>query len=161
VRAHFAAVHLDQGAHQREPDAEAAVASIGRRRRLEEQVEDLRQELRLDADSVVLHADLELATVERRLEPDPSAGLVNLAALFNRLVSAWASRVWSAYTMGSVGSATSSLWLRARSSPGSPRARVDHRAEKDVRALELILRRLMRETSSRSSISFTMCCTWR
>jgi hypothetical protein len=39
---HLAAVHLDQGADQREADAQAAVRAIGRGRGLEEQVEAVR-----------------------------------------------------------------------------------------------------------------------
>src|SRR6185503_3670402 len=51
--AHAAAMELDQGADEGEPDAEPA----GRMSSLLEQIEEARQEIGRDADAVVAHAE--------------------------------------------------------------------------------------------------------
>ena len=53
---HAAAVHFGQPLHQREADAQAAARAVDGVVRLHEQIEDLRQHLRRDADALVDHA---------------------------------------------------------------------------------------------------------
>ena len=52
---HRALVQLDQALHQREADAQAALAAVERAVALHEEVEHLGQQLRLDAGAVVAH----------------------------------------------------------------------------------------------------------
>ena len=59
-----AAVQLDQALHQRQADAQAALVAGGRRIRLAEQLEHVRQERRRDAAAGV--ADLEQRLARRR-----------------------------------------------------------------------------------------------
>src|SRR5690606_27784262 len=54
-RLHAPARDLDEPAHQREPDAEAALRSLSAALALDEEIEDLRQQLGRDPDAVVLH----------------------------------------------------------------------------------------------------------
>ena len=55
-----AAVQLDEALHDRQPEAEAAVLARRRRVALPEPLEQVRNELRLDADAGVGHADLDV-----------------------------------------------------------------------------------------------------
>ena len=96
---HRSAVHLDEAAHQRQPDAEPALRAPRRRVRLHEQIEHLRQRRRVDSDAVVADDDrthdcrrpLSTST----LTPSRPPSGVNLAALFSRLETTCARRVGS------------------------------------------------------------------
>src|SRR5207247_2379650 len=61
LRAHGTTVQLDEMAHDREAEAEAAVATRARALRLAKAIEDVRQELRTDAGARVRHDDACLA----------------------------------------------------------------------------------------------------
>ena len=71
--AHAAAVHLDDLPHQREPDAEPAVGAVEGAVDLGEEVEDVAQHLRRNADPVVAHRDHRLVLLGMELEPDAPA----------------------------------------------------------------------------------------
>ena len=65
-----ALVQADQAMHERQADAEAALAAVERALALLEQLEDVGQQLRLDADAVVAHADHGLALAQRQRQLD-------------------------------------------------------------------------------------------
>src|SRR5262245_26020699 len=66
-------MRLDQLAHDREPHAETAVASIEPALALDEQIENARQELGRDADAAVLHAQHRLIAFGLDLHDDGAA----------------------------------------------------------------------------------------
>src|SRR5205823_15014591 len=72
LSAHAAAMELDQAAHQGEPDAESTVAPIHGLAALHEEVEDARQQVRINAVSVVAHLDDDLAQLIARVTRDVS-----------------------------------------------------------------------------------------
>ena len=66
-------MQLDEGAEERETDAQAALRSRDRLVTLDEQVEDARQQIRLDAAPVVADANDRFAANAPELEPHVSA----------------------------------------------------------------------------------------
>jgi hypothetical protein len=73
VRLDGAAVHLDEGTHERQPDAEPALRALERSVHLREHLEDVRQRRRRDADSTIAHAHDRAFAVTLGAEPDPPA----------------------------------------------------------------------------------------
>ena len=73
LRSYRAAVQLDQVAHDREPQAEAAMAArrvVG----LAETLEDMRQEIRADAQAVIADPDLCVAAGALQADLDAAVG---------------------------------------------------------------------------------------
>ena len=68
-------MQLDQAAHQREADAEAALRPIERRGDLREHLEEAGEVPRFDADAGVANRDHDLAAHARGADPDVPAGL--------------------------------------------------------------------------------------
>src|SRR5262249_5738759 len=68
-----AAVHLDDGADERQPDAEAALRSVERLIRLYEGFEDPLTHVGRDADARVPNAEDDVAVLARRLQRDLAA----------------------------------------------------------------------------------------
>src|SRR6185369_17560175 len=62
------AMQLDEPLRDREPDAEAALRAIERLIALHEQIEDVRQDLRIDADALIAHANLHDALDPRQTD---------------------------------------------------------------------------------------------
>ena len=161
-----AAVHLDQPLHQRQADAQPALRALQGAVDLGEHLEDAGQHLGRDADAGVPDPDHAPARPPaRRSARCGRPRSVYLAALFSRFSSTWASRVGSRVQRGPArgGSVTVSSWPRfvderpagldgaaRRPPPGRP-------APCGARSC----RRLMRDTSSRSSTSRARCCTCR
>src|SRR5262249_36957052 len=67
-----AAVHLDQAAHDREPDTQSDLV-IARRLELRKQIENMRELIRRDADAVIAHPDLHFRTPLLRTQGNPAA----------------------------------------------------------------------------------------
>ena len=85
-RAHPAAVHLDQGAHQRESDAEPAVRAVGRGLGLDEQLEDLRAAAGARCPLRCREREIDSSSPRSSaLEPDPSAGLGELGGVVQQI----------------------------------------------------------------------------
>ena len=151
--------------HQRQADAEPALARDRAPVRLREQLEDARQHVGGDADAVVAHADVTAsppgAHARRRSRPP---GLLYLAALLSRLANTWASRAGSASSQHRlVGAAQHQLVAAAARraawrSPPPPGAR--RRPQRATAAASSVLRD-SREMSSRSSSSRAMCAVCR
>ena len=66
-------MQLHEAPNDGEPDAQPALAAIEPAVTLREHLEDVRQELRLDADSVVAHANADAAAVGRDVQLDVAA----------------------------------------------------------------------------------------
>ena len=73
VRRHLPVVHAHDALHEREADPEAALRAVRRAVGLREQVEHVRQQLRVDAAAVVAHLRPRLAAVDRDREHDAPA----------------------------------------------------------------------------------------
>ncbi len=69
------AVHLHQAPHEGQPDAQAAFRAVERRLGLSKQVEEVRQELWIDADSRVANLDRHLLPAGLGDQPDDAAAL--------------------------------------------------------------------------------------
>lgn len=67
-------VQLREPAHQREPDAEPALRALEPAVALDEEIEDVRQQLGLDADSVVLHRQGDVRALVPDRHADVSSG---------------------------------------------------------------------------------------
>ena len=158
---HRAAVHLDQPAHQRQADAQAALRAVERSLSLHEQVEDAPSRSARDADAVVAHDDdrLVLSGVAASVMWPPAA--VYLAALLSRLQNTCARRVGSARQLGRRGTERELVPLRVDQRPAHL-DRLRRAAPSSSGCLRSsIFPWLTRETSSRSSSRRFMCCTCR
>ena len=158
--AHRAPVLLDQRLDQREAEADPAAAAIQAAVGLGEDVEDVREDLRVHPDARVLHDEGRLARAGQRRSATwmRPPGSVNLPALFSRLPMTWESRVTSpTIGAGSAGRSKSTVRLRAVSAGRASSTTVRTRATRSIRSSwSRILPREIRATSRRSSIIRTM-----
>ena len=159
-----AAVQLDQVLDQRQADAQAALRAVERLVGLREQVEDVRQQRRRDADAVVLHRDHDLAFARRALSQMRPPG----RCIWRRCSAGWTAPAPGASDRRPARPA------RAAARPSSaargasmqrrswPRPALDQRRQLSRSRLhDRPCRCTMRETSSRSSIRRAMWSTWR
>src|SRR3954462_3015381 len=70
---YFSPVHLDEAAHEREPETEPALGAIERSLTLGEEVEDAAEQILLDARAVVADGDDDLVALAPAGEGDPPA----------------------------------------------------------------------------------------
>lgn len=104
-------MQLGQPLNERQADAESALRPHQRPIRLRENLEDARQHLRHDADSVVLDRHNQATVLPLGTQPDATAVLVYLAALLRRLANTRANRTGSTSRwIGSGGRVTVSSW---------------------------------------------------
>lgn len=73
ARAHGAVVHLDEAAHDRQPEAEAARRAVQCLRLLHEDIEHLLEHLRGDSHAFIAHAQLDARTGAARVHADRGA----------------------------------------------------------------------------------------
>ena len=161
-----AAVQLDQAAHDRQPEAEAALRAVERLRLLHEQVEDARRasRARCRCPGRARAAATRCSARSRRDADACCPGSLYFAALVSRFETTCARRSGSPSTARpSGGTSRSTCWRRCSSSglaismPARPRLR----PAPGARFRSSTLPRVMRETSSRSSTSRTRWSTWR
>ena len=154
-----ALVQLDQALHQRQADAQAALAAVERALALHEQLEDVRQQLRRRC-RCRCRARRSCASpslgAQRRARCCPPRG-VYLAALLSRLATTCARRAKSPYSQTGARRAprpTELLALRVDQRPrGLDAVRDRPCASSTGSFFSTILPWVMRETSSRSSTS--------
>ena len=79
------AMHFDQLADQGEPDSEPPLAAFQRRFGLPEWFKDTGQDLRINADAVISHADQEVVFVDTRRQPDAPSSIRELRGVVQKI----------------------------------------------------------------------------